>query len=525
MARRGHGRAAAGPHLPVAHRRGRRRARPRQRGGPDRRAAPRVSTCSPAGPTSTGGGSRSSGTTTAACTACCSPPPTGSGSSAAVAMNVDATFSNWFARFFLASAATRRSRTRRCSNPSTRSGSSTSAARAGAVPVRRARLLRARLDPARAGLAGRRRPRTTVSTPAPGTSWTTPPAPTGRRGSPQRLGLTPEPPASAALADDPVGRLLGLLDRDREPDADRAAVSSVAIAVFTPTTSPRALTSGPPELPGLIDASVCTASCRRPLPSRTSRSSALTMPAVTVPDRPNGEPTASTGSPTRVVPGCASASGRRPVDGRHPQHGDVAARVATDHLGRDPRPSGSDHDDRRRVADAQHVVVGDDVLVVVDREAGAGRRVAAVRRDLHRHHARRARPPPRRPGRTARPPRRARASRTATGTAPPAVVAAGDDAAGETAGDRGDRHDDGADQRRTAPAGRQPAPPARPHRRRGRRPRTGRDPARRTTARAVRRGRLVWSWRAPHVRSSRQPGEPEHRRRARRPAPRSARCR
>jgi hypothetical protein len=28
--------------------------------------------------------------------------------------------------------------------------------------------------------------------------------------------------------------------------------------VFTPTTSPRALTSGPPELPGLIDASVCT---------------------------------------------------------------------------------------------------------------------------------------------------------------------------------------------------------------------------------------------------------------------------
>ena len=28
------------------------------------------------------------------------------------------------------------------------------------------------------------------------------------------------------------------------------------IAVFTPTTSPAALNSGPPELPGLIDASV-----------------------------------------------------------------------------------------------------------------------------------------------------------------------------------------------------------------------------------------------------------------------------
>ena len=42
------------------------------------------------------------------------------------------------------------------------------------------------------------------------------------------------------------------------------------------------------------------------------------------------------------------------------------------------------------------------------------------------------------------------------------VVAAGDDAARETARDRGDRHDHGADQGRTAPAGRQPAPPARP---------------------------------------------------------------
>ena len=33
----------------------------------------------------------------------------------------------------------------------------------------------------------------------------------------------------------------------------------VAIAEFTPTTSPARLTSGPPELPGLIAASVCTA--------------------------------------------------------------------------------------------------------------------------------------------------------------------------------------------------------------------------------------------------------------------------
>ena len=33
----------------------------------------------------------------------------------------------------------------------------------------------------------------------------------------------------------------------------------VAIAEFTPTTWPRRFTSGPPELPGLMAASVCTA--------------------------------------------------------------------------------------------------------------------------------------------------------------------------------------------------------------------------------------------------------------------------
>ena len=35
------------------------------------------------------------------------------------------------------------------------------------------------------------------------------------------------------------------------PDCDR-------MNVLTPTTSPRMLTSGPPEFPGLIGASVCT---------------------------------------------------------------------------------------------------------------------------------------------------------------------------------------------------------------------------------------------------------------------------
>ena len=50
----------------------------------------------------------------------------------------------------------------------------------------------------------------------------------------------------------------------------------LAIAVFMPITSPRKLTSGPPLLPGLIAASVCTSV--RPPTVRT----ALTIPRVTV---------------------------------------------------------------------------------------------------------------------------------------------------------------------------------------------------------------------------------------------------
>ena len=54
------------------------------------------------------------------------------------------------------------------------------------------------------------------------------------------------------------------------------------------------LISGPPELPGLIATSVWISGSRSPV----SRDLALTMPAVTVLSRPNGEPIAITHSPT-----------------------------------------------------------------------------------------------------------------------------------------------------------------------------------------------------------------------------------
>jgi hypothetical protein len=55
------------------------------------------------------------------------------------------------------------------------------------------------------------------------------------------------------------------------------------IAVLMPTTSPAAVTSGPPEFPGLSAASVwMTLSISRPERVRKERPSALTTPAVTV---------------------------------------------------------------------------------------------------------------------------------------------------------------------------------------------------------------------------------------------------
>ena len=72
-------------------------------------------------------------------------------------------------------------------------------------------------------------------------------------------------------------------------------------AVFTPITSPRDVTSGPPELPGLSAASVwITLSIRRPDCARSERPSALTTPEVTVHWKPYGLPMAMTSWPGRI---------------------------------------------------------------------------------------------------------------------------------------------------------------------------------------------------------------------------------
>ena len=72
------------------------------------------------------------------------------------------------------------------------------------------------------------------------------------------------------------------------------------IAVLMPMRLPAPSISAPPELPGLIAASVWMKFSKVLMPSPV-RPSAETMPLVTVWLKPNGLPIASTTSPTRSV--------------------------------------------------------------------------------------------------------------------------------------------------------------------------------------------------------------------------------
>ena len=112
-----------------------------------------------------------------------------------------------------------------------------------------------------------------------------------------------------------------------------------------PTTSPFMFTSGPPELPGLIAASVWIRSSYRARP--TPRPLPLTIPAVTVSESPNGWPTARTQSPMSrasespqvawTSPAGSIASRARSLLGSRPDRPDdplLAARQRDDDLGR-----------------------------------------------------------------------------------------------------------------------------------------------------------------------------------------------
>ena len=156
------------------------------------------------------------------------------------------------------------------------------------------------------------------------------------------------------------------LDRvggDREADAFVAAGVALDLGVDADDLALR-VSSGPPELPWLIAASVWIESLmvNFVLPS-IARWSALTMPPVTVSSSPKGLPIATTPSPTDA------ASSRRPRAGRAPRRE------------RRPRPGRSTCPRRRpggvglavpeanldRGGAVDHMIVRDDVAVgVVD---------------------------------------------------------------------------------------------------------------------------------------------------------------
>ncbi len=77
------------------------------------------------------------------------------------------------------------------------------------------------------------------------------------------------------------------------------ALRSPRMAVLTPMSCPSMLRSGPPELPGLIDASVWMKSKSVRSPALKLRCTAETTPVVTVFASPNGLPMAMTVSPMR----------------------------------------------------------------------------------------------------------------------------------------------------------------------------------------------------------------------------------
>ena len=71
------------------------------------------------------------------------------------------------------------------------------------------------------------------------------------------------------------------------------------IAVLIPITSPWALSRGPPEFPGLMDASVWMKFSLGTIPT-SDRPIALTTPTVTVCSSPKGLPIAMAHSPTSM---------------------------------------------------------------------------------------------------------------------------------------------------------------------------------------------------------------------------------
>ena len=152
-------------------------------------------------------------------------------------------------------------------------------------------------------------------------------------------------------------------------------VPPVAIWELMPITRPSPSSSGPPELPGLIAASVwITLRIGKPSGAWIWRASAETMPVVTVRVKPKGLPMAITGSPTSACEESPSGIGSRPPStsrGIDLQGREVGGRIDALDLGVHLLAVlGEAHADALGAGD--DVGVGDDRALLVDHEARAG---------------------------------------------------------------------------------------------------------------------------------------------------------
>ena len=152
-------------------------------------------------------------------------------------------------------------------------------------------------------------------------------------------------------------------------------------ALFTPTTSPRMLNSGPPLLPGLISASVWMKSSSGPTPS--TRSFAEMSPCETLRSSPKGLPMATTQSPDLEAVGVAEHHRRQVGPVEDPEQGQVGVRIAPHQLGvEDPPVRETDLDP---LGVLHHVVVAHHVALGTEQESRTGRGGHAAGGDaLHR---------------------------------------------------------------------------------------------------------------------------------------------
>ena len=143
--------------------------------------------------------------------------------------------------------------------------------------------------------------------------------------------------------------------------------ASSEISVLRPITWPQRSTRGPPELPGLMGASVWIIGSSE-IPGSV-RLRPLTIPRVIVWSRPMGLPMATTSSPTLMPDESPSLAAGQRARRLHPQQRQVEHRVEAHHPRRDLGAAVERH---RQGGRAVHDVgVGEDLAVLVDDDAGA----------------------------------------------------------------------------------------------------------------------------------------------------------